>query len=158
MKKRAVRVENGNCFPVFTGGIVLRCRDKAAQLLRHQLAAVADPQKGNTQLENTGVRFWGIGQIDAVRSAGEDYACGLKSLYFCQRHVVRMHFAVNMLFPNSSGDQLIILSAKVQDQYLLHLWFLQRSGNQPDKQGMRPVGTAFELRMKLYADIKAFFS
>ena len=94
-----------------------RCRsDFAAQEVRHELGAVADAQDGDTELEELRAAAGGVIGVDAVRPAGQDDAlrCHLTDLVQAQR--MRMNLAVDMVFTDAAGNQLIILSTKVQNQ------------------------------------------
>ena len=83
----------------------------------HQLIAVADAQHRNPQIQNLGVKVGGGGVIHAVGAAGEDDAL-VADLPDLRRSdfIKGLDFGVNLLFPNSSGNQLVVLAAEVQYQ------------------------------------------
>ena len=58
----------------------------------------------------------GILQVNAAGASGEDNPDGPQLLHFFQGPVVGMHLAVDSLFPDPPGNQLIVLAAEVQDQ------------------------------------------
>ena len=91
--------------------------DQAAQAVGHELAAVADPQNGNAPGKDLGV-YVGRGlQVDAVRAAGKDDADGVHRFQLRQGRGVGLYFTVNAALPNPAGNELIILSAKIQDKH-----------------------------------------
>ena len=91
-----------------------------AQQVHHQLAAVADAQHRHAPAEDLGVDGGRILQINAVGAAGEDNAHGGEGPDFRHGHGVRFDLTVYPTFPDSAGDELIILAAKIQNQNLLH--------------------------------------
>ena len=84
--------------------------------MRHQLAAVANAENGNPQPENFRVNVGRFLQIHAVGAAGENDAHGRKGADLVQGCGVGLDLAVDVLLPHPPGDQLIVLSAKVQNQ------------------------------------------
>ena len=91
--------------------------DTAADHPGCQLAAVADAQNGNAQLQDLGIVVGGGHIIHAVGAAGEDDALVAPGLDLLGGNgVVLFDLRVHMEIPDSAGDQLIILSAEVQNQ------------------------------------------
>ena len=89
--------------------------------MRHQLAAVANAENGNPQPEHFRVNVGRFLQIHAVGAAGENDAHGRKGANLVQGRGVGLDLAVDVLLPHPPGDQLIVLSAKVQNQdFFLH--------------------------------------
>ena len=101
---------------VLPGGILLGRGDETAQMVGHQLAAVADTQDGHAPGENFGVHLGGSVQIDAVGATGEDDADGVHGFQLRQGGGVRLYLAVNAAFPHPAGDELVVLAAKVQHE------------------------------------------
>ena len=64
-------------------------------------------------------------RIDTVRSAGKDDPDGIIGPDLFQRHRPRMHFAVDTAGSHPPCDQLIILPAEIQNQYLLNILNIQ---------------------------------
>ena len=82
-----------------------------------ELAAVANAQNGNAQLQNLRV-IVGRGQIiDAIGAAGKDNALIAPVLDFLGGdRIVLFDLRIDVEIPDTAGDQLVILSAKVQNQ------------------------------------------
>ena len=121
LEQLAAGIVIGDGLAVLPGGILLGSRDLTAQRVRHQLAAVANAQDGNAQPEHRRVNVGRFLQIHAVGAAGENDAHGRKGANLVQGRGIRLDLAVDVLLPHPSGDQLIVLSAKVQNQdFFLH--------------------------------------
>ena len=99
---------------VLPGGVVLGLGDPAAQVVGHQLAAVADAQDGHAPGEDGRVHLGGLGIIHAVGAAGEDDADGVHGADLVQRGGVGLHLAVDAALPDPAGDELVVLSAEIQ--------------------------------------------
>ena len=99
---------------VLPGGVVLGLGDLAAQSVGHELAAVADAQDGHAPGEDLGVHVGRGLQIDAVGAAGEDDADGVHGLQLGQGSGIGLDFAVHVAFPDTAGDELVVLAAEVQ--------------------------------------------
>ena len=100
--------------------------DMTAQQVHHQLAAVADAQHRHAPAEDLGVDGGRILQINAVGAAGEDNALGILGLDDRKIGFIGIDLAVDIIFSDAAGNQLIVLSAKVQhdDSFMLHDVFL----------------------------------
>ena len=96
------------------------------QQVHHQLAAVADAQYGHAPAEDLGVDGGRVLQINAVGAAGEDDALGILGLDDRKIGFIGIDLAVDIIFSDAAGNQLIVLSAKVQhdDSFMLHDVFL----------------------------------
>ena len=121
LKQAAAGIEPGRCFTVFAGGIALRGGDLAAQIVRHELAAVADAKDGNAQAEDPGVDLRRALGVDALGAAGEDDADGSVGPDLLKAHAVGLYLAVDIALADSSCDELIVLTAEVEHQYTLVL-------------------------------------
>ena len=97
--------------------------DLAAEVVRDELAAVADAEHGHARIKERGIDVRRVLEIHAVRAAGEDEADGLHCKKICEGRRVGLHLAVNAAFTHAAGDQLVILATKVQhnDSFLLHV-------------------------------------
>ena len=121
LEQLAAGIVIGDGLAVLPGGILLRGSDLTAQRMRHQLAAVANTEDGNPQPEHFRVNVGRFLQIHAVGAAGENDAHGRKGADLVQGCGVGLDLAVDVLLPHPPGDQLIVLSAKVQNQdFFLH--------------------------------------
>ena len=114
LKEFAGGVEIRLGLAVLPGGVVLGLGDPAAQVVGHQLAAVADAQDGHAPGEDGRVHLGGLGIIHAVGAASEDDADGVHGADLLQRSGVGLHLAVDAALPDPAGDELIVLSAEVQ--------------------------------------------
>ena len=83
----------------------------------HQLGAVADTQYRNPHFKNRFITGRRIIAVYAVRAACKNNAFGISFTDFLQAHGVGVNLAVNVAFSDSSGNQLIILSAEVQNYH-----------------------------------------
>ena len=102
------------CLSVFTnrsGGY------RSSQKMVHQLGAVADAQYRNPQFKYAFITGRRIITVYAVRAACKNNALGILLTDLLQAHGIGVDFTVNVAFPDSSGDQLVILPAEVQDNH-----------------------------------------
>ena len=115
LEELAVGVVIGLGLAVLSGGVVLSLGDLAAQGVGDELAAVADAQDGHAPGENFRVHMGGGLQIDGVGTAGEDNADGVHGLQLGQGSGVGLDLAVNAALTDPAGDELVVLSAEVQN-------------------------------------------
>ena len=92
-----------------------RRRDRAAQRMGHQLHAVTDPEHRYVEIEQSSVALRRAGIRNALRSAGEDDACGFAFGDFLGRRVGRPYFGVDRQLPQAPSDQLRVLRAEIQN-------------------------------------------
>jgi hypothetical protein len=85
----------------------------------HKLAPVADTQDRYTQPEDLGVVVGRICFVDTARTSSEDNANGIQGFQFRKRSGIGLYLAVDITFPNPAGNELIILTTKIQDNYHL---------------------------------------
>lgn len=90
--------------------------DAAPELDGHQLDAVANAKDRNSQFEQGGVTFRSILVVDTLWSAGEHDTFRGNSLNPLDGEVVRVDFAVDFLFSDTTGDELSGLRTEVEDQ------------------------------------------
>ena len=90
-------------------------RNRAAQKVRHQLCAVANPQDRDPHVENFFRTDGRIRRADACGAAGENDAFrgDLSDLF--KARAVRKHFAVNVAFSDAPRDQLVVLAAEIKN-------------------------------------------
>ena len=97
-------------------------RDPAAGKIRQQLVSVADPQDRDPQFQDSRVIAWSSRFVHASRAAGEDDATVSFLPDLRQTDpVIIPDLCIDILFPDTAGDQLVILPAEIQYQYLIHL-------------------------------------
>ena len=107
---------------VFPGGIRLGRSDLAAQMVGHQLAAVANAQNRHTQGEHLRVHLGRCLQIHTVGTAGENNTNGVKDPNLIHGHGVGLDLTIYAALPDPAGDELVILAAKIQNQNFLHVF------------------------------------
>ncbi len=101
----------------------LAALDLAAELRRHGLHAVANPEHRNTQIEHDLRCFRRLILINRIRSAGEDDACRLKGTNIRLAHVPRMQFAIDVSLAHAAGDKLGVLGTEIEDEdFLMHVF------------------------------------
>ena len=88
---------------------------RAAQMMRHELHAVADAKHGHAQGKNAGIGLI-VGVINGIGAAGEDDAFRIEGLNVGERHIVRVQFAIDMRLAYAAGDQLRDLRAEIEDK------------------------------------------
>ena len=98
------------CPAVFTDR---RCSDFSAEQICHKLRAITDSQNRDSQLKYFFSTNSSALTIYAVRPTSKNNAFWLHLPDFLQADIIRMDFAVYVTFPDSSGNQLIILPTKV---------------------------------------------
>ena len=117
----AVRIVEGLGLAVFPGGIVLRGGDPSSQTVSHELATVADTEDGHAHGEDLRGDLRRPLLIHTVGSAGKDDPHGIECTDLFHGGLIGFYFAVHMAFPDTAGDQLIVLSSEIQDQNFLIL-------------------------------------
>ena len=95
----------------------------STQSMCHELMSIANAKNRYTQLKNTGINFRSFFSIYAVWSTCKNYTFWIFCLDLFKSIGIRDNFAVNSAFSNSSGNQLIILAAEVNNQYKFVLHF-----------------------------------
>jgi hypothetical protein len=90
--------------------------DRAAQLRRHGLHAVANAQHRHTEFEHDLRCARCLVFINRIGSAGQNDAAGCESANIGFRHVPRMQLAVHMRFTHATRDQLGILRTEIEDE------------------------------------------
>ena len=93
--------------------------DAAAELLRHGLHAVADAEDRDAELEHVLGRPRGRLLVGGHVAAGEDHAARAELAHEGVADIVGVNLAVNLGFADPAGDELRVLRAEVEDQYLL---------------------------------------
>ena len=120
LEKRAIRLQLYGSLAKFADTSAF---NMAAQSMSHELMSVADAKNRHAQLKNTGIGFWRFRSINAVRTACKNYTFWILCLDLFKGIGIRDNLAVNSAFSNSSGNQLIVLAAEVNNQYKFVLHF-----------------------------------
>ena len=112
--KEVSRFQNADFpFAVLTGFGV---RNSAAQRVCNELTAIADSEHGYSERKylrrDMRRRFF----IDAVGAAREDDAYGIIFLDFLYRHIAVFQIAIYIEVTHAARDELIILSAEIEDE------------------------------------------
>ena len=131
LEEFAVRVKKRLGLAVFARGGVVCGDDLAAEVVRDELAAVADAEHGHARIKERGIDVRRVLEVDTVRAAGEDEADGLHCKKICEGRRVGLHLTVNAAFTHAAGDQLVVLTAEVQDNdgLMVHVVFSCRIVN-----------------------------
>ena len=93
------------------------CLDRSAAEMADELHAVADAEHGNAQLQHGFIAGRGIVAVYAVRSAGEDDALRRHRADLLHGHFARTDLGIDAMLTHAARDQLLVLSAEIQDQY-----------------------------------------
>ena len=100
--------------------------DAAAQLVRQKLHAVADSEHRNSEIKNLRVAAQGFVRINAVGSAGKNYADGRNFFDFFKGNVAGLDFGINPKLAHAARDKLAVLSAEIENNYCLVFHFFLR--------------------------------
>ncbi len=102
----------------------------AAQLVHHELQAVADAQHRQSEVQDALVRWRRIGVVDGRRPAGQHDAGRMIAFDFVEGRVAGKDDGEDVLFADAARDELRILRAKVEDDDRLrfHHLLCQRTG------------------------------
>ena len=99
----------------FTKLTVVRRFNFATQCMRHKLHTIAHTKNWNAKFKDFLFNFRGILFVHAVRTTSKDDTLRLQFLNFFQCFVVWIYFAVYMIFTNAACNQLIILTAEIDN-------------------------------------------
>ncbi len=91
--------------------------DAPAEVLRHQLHPVADPQGRNPQLEDAGIDLRRALGVHRGRPAGEDERERVPCRELVGRDAVWDELRVDAALPDPARDQLRVLAAAVQNEH-----------------------------------------
>ena len=89
----------------------------AAQRLAGQLHPVANAQHGQAEFEDRRIALRGARLVHAGRAAGKDDPLWGQFADPCGGDVVPDDLAVDVLLPNTPGDQLRVLRTEIQNQH-----------------------------------------
>ena len=125
LEKLAAGVVEGTGLAVFTRGVLLCGGDLTAEGVRHELAAVADAEHRDAEVEQRRVALRGGLLVNAVRAAGEDNADRVHGLDLLDRGLVRLYLTEYIMFADAARNQLIILTAEIQHKNELMIFHRQ---------------------------------
>ena len=92
--------------------------DLPAEEVGHELHAVADAQNREVALEQRGVDRGGAVLVHAARPARQDDAPGVRTRHLAPVAGARVNLAVHVQLPHAPGDELRVLGAEIEDEYL----------------------------------------
>ncbi len=91
--------------------------DLAAEMLRHQLHAVADAERRHAELEHSGVDVRCAVGVHRCRPAGEDQRRRIASRHLAGREPVRDELRVDARLSDATRDELAVLAAEVEHEH-----------------------------------------
>src|SRR5687767_4186326 len=90
----------------------------AAELMRHQLHAVADPQNRKTEVKNRPIGMRGVARINAGRPSAENDSLRPARSDFVGRNIESDNLRINLTFAHPARDHLRVLRPEVENQDL----------------------------------------
>ena len=100
---------------VLTRGVFAGGGHFPAEILRHELAAVANTEDGDAEPEDLRIDLRRTLGVNALRAAGEDDADGVKGADLIHGHGVRLDFAIDIALAHAARNELVILSSEIED-------------------------------------------
>ena len=85
------------------------------EILRHELAAVANTEDGDAEPKDLRINLRRTFGVHALRAAGEDDADGVKGADLIHGHGVRLDFAIDIALAHAARNKLVILSSEIED-------------------------------------------
>src|SRR5579862_783353 len=89
--------------------------DLSAQLVHHELEAIADAEHGQTHVQYAFVGRGSVGIVDRRWSARQHDARGRIALDFVERGGAGKYDGEDVLFADATRDELRVLRAEVED-------------------------------------------
>ena len=114
-EQTAIGIEPGLCLAVLACGVFSGSGHFPTKILRHELAAVADAEDGDAELEDLGIYLRRAFGVHTLRAAGEDDADGVKGTDLVDGHGVRLDFAIHIALAHTARNELVILPSKIED-------------------------------------------
>ena len=90
-----------------------------AQSIGHHLYAIADTQDRDSHFKDFLFQSGSAFLINTAGTTGENNTDGREFPDLLQGHIVGMDFTVHIAFPHSACDELIVLTAEIQNKDLL---------------------------------------
>jgi hypothetical protein len=109
-----------------------RSLDAAAEVERHELHAVADPEHGHAQLEEAGVDMRCSVRVHGRGTAGENERERPLGARRRRGDAMADELRVNAAFAHAARDQLRVLPAEVDDEDGTFFWRRLRGGERDD--------------------------
>ena len=127
--------------------VLTLCRRQhvAAELARHQLGPVADPEHRNSPRPDTRIGLWRVGVVHGVRAARQDDRTA--ALDLLPRRVVRDQLGVDVQLADAPRDQLGELTSEVEDDDRIRLAGFRESRRRTVRRGRFEGG--LEVRLDL---------
>src|SRR5688572_26253745 len=85
------------------------CFDRASQVMRHQLLAVADAKRGQSEVEQSGIALGRVWSVHAVRPSAEDERLRFGGANCVGTNRSREDFAVYLALSHATRDELCVL-------------------------------------------------
>ena len=114
-EQTAIGVNPSLRLAVRTRGILTGGGHFPAEILRHELAAVANTEDGDAEPEDLRIDLRRAFCVYALRAAGEDDADGVKGTDLIHGHGVRLDFAIDIALAHAARNELVILSSEIED-------------------------------------------
>ncbi len=95
---------------------LVRTDHLAAQGVDHELEAVTDPQDRNPEIEDPLVHPRRVRLVDGGGPAGKDDPFGPELPDLFDIDPRRLDLAVDLMFPDAPGDELVVLRSEIDDQ------------------------------------------
>ena len=111
------------CLSVFADRCCLHC---STERICHQLGTIADSENRDTKFKNFFLITWGFFCIYTVWSTGKYNPFRVHFLDLIDSKGVWVYFAVYMTLSDTSGNQLIVLAAKIKhnNEFFIQRYFL----------------------------------
>jgi hypothetical protein len=93
-----------------------RPNDLALQGINHELQAVADPEDRDPECEDPLIHPRRARLVDRGGAAGKDDPLGFKDTDLFEADLRRFDLTVDLVLPDTPGDELVILGTKIDDQ------------------------------------------
>jgi hypothetical protein len=95
---------------------LLRADHLAAQGVNHELEAVADPQDRDSEIEDPPGHPRRVRLVNGRGAAGKDDPLGPEFPDLFDVDSRRLDLAVDLMFPDAAGDELVVLRPEIDDQ------------------------------------------
>ena len=100
---------------VLTRGVLPGGGHFPAEILCHELAAIANAEDGDAEPEDLRIDLRRAFGVYALRAAGKDDADGVKGADLIHGHGVRLDFAIDIALAHAARNKLVILSSEIED-------------------------------------------
>ena len=114
-EKTAVGIEPGLRLAVLARGVLPGGGHFPAEILCHELAAIANAEDGDAEPEDLRIHLRRTFGVHTLRAASEDDTDGVKGADLIHGHGVRLDFAIDIALAHAARNKLVILSSKIED-------------------------------------------